>query len=71
MAAQPAPLCQKRRRPGRSPATGLGKLMIEQALAFVGRTRGLAYNVLRVSNAVGRWQNNDAQGIVSIALRAA
>ena len=50
---------------------GLGKLMIEQALAFVGRTRGLAYNVLRVSNAVGRWQNNNAQGIVSIALRAA
>jgi UDP-glucose 4-epimerase len=49
---------------------GLGKLMIEQALAFVGRTRGLAYNVLRVSNAVGRWQNNNAQGIVSIALRA-
>jgi UDP-glucose 4-epimerase len=50
---------------------GLGKLLIEQALAFVGRTRGLAYNVLRVSNAVGRWQNNDTQGIVSIALRAA
>lgn len=50
---------------------GLGKLMIEQALAFVGRTRGLAYNVLRVSNAVGRWQNDDTQGIVSIALRAA
>jgi UDP-glucose 4-epimerase len=49
---------------------GLGKLMIEQALAFVGRTRGLAYNVLRVSNAVGRWQKNDVQGIVSIALRA-
>jgi UDP-glucose 4-epimerase len=50
---------------------GLGKLMIEQALAFVGRTRGLCYNVLRVSTAVGRWQNNSAQGIVSIALRAA
>jgi UDP-glucose 4-epimerase len=50
---------------------GLGKLMIEQTLAFVGRTHGLAYNVLRVSNAVGRWQNNDTQGIVSIALRAA
>jgi UDP-glucose 4-epimerase len=50
---------------------GLGKLMIEQALAFLGRTRGLAYSVLRVSNAVGRWQNSNAQGIVSIALRAA
>jgi UDP-glucose 4-epimerase len=50
---------------------GLGKLMIEQALAFIGRTRGLAYNVLRVSNAVGRWQTDDTQGIVSIALRAA
>jgi UDP-glucose 4-epimerase len=50
---------------------GWGKLMIEQALAFVGRTRGLAYTVLRVSNAVGRWQDNNAQGIVSIALRAA
>jgi UDP-glucose 4-epimerase len=50
---------------------GLGKLMIEQALTFVGRTRGLSYSVLRVSNAVGRWQNNNAQGIISIALRAA
>ena len=50
---------------------GWGKLMIEQALAFVGRTRGLLYNVLRVSNAVGRWQDSNAQGIVSIALRAA
>ena len=50
---------------------GWGKLMIEQALAFVGRTRGLVYNVLRVSNAVGRWQDSNAQGIVSIALRAA
>lgn len=50
---------------------GLGKLMIEHALAFVGRTCGVSYSVLRVSNAVGRWQNNNAQGIVSIALRAA
>ena len=50
---------------------GWGKLMIEQALAFVGRTRGLVYNVLRVSNAVGRWQDSNAQGIVDRLARGA
>jgi UDP-glucose 4-epimerase len=52
-------------------AYGLGKLMAEEALRFVGRTLGLPYAILRVSNAIGRWQHHDAQGIVAIALRAA
>jgi UDP-glucose 4-epimerase len=52
-------------------AYGLGKVMAEDALRFVGRTQGLPYVILRVSNAIGRWHHNDAQGIVGIALRAA
>ena len=52
-------------------AYGLGKLMAEEALSFVGRTRGLPYAILRISNAVGRWQTSELQGIVGVALRAA
>ena len=50
---------------------GAGKLMAEEALRFVGRTRGTRYAILRVSNALGRWQMSDKQGIVGVALRAA
>ncbi len=50
---------------------GLGKLMTEVALKFVGRTRGNPYAILRISNAVGRWHSNNAQGIVGAGLRAA
>lgn len=50
---------------------GLGKLMIEEALRFTGRTTGMPYAILRVSNPVGHFQTSNAQGIVSIALRAA
>lgn len=50
---------------------GLGKLMTEEALRLVGRNQGAPYAILRVSNAVGRWQANEAQGIVGVALRAA
>ena len=50
---------------------GLGKLMAEQALDFVGRTKGCPFAILRVSNAIGRWQRSDVQGIVGVALRAA
>jgi UDP-glucose 4-epimerase len=50
---------------------GLGKVMIEQALAFVGRTHAVPYAILRVSNPIGRWQTATTQGIVPIALRAA
>ena len=50
---------------------GLGKLMAEEALRFIGRTRGIAYAILRPSNPIGRWQINKAQGIVGVALRSA
>jgi UDP-glucose 4-epimerase len=50
---------------------GLGKLLAEEALSFVGRTKGNPYAILRISNAVGRWQTSETQGIVGVALRAA
>ncbi|MGH6824147.1 MAG: NAD-dependent epimerase/dehydratase family protein [Methyloceanibacter sp.] len=50
---------------------GVGKLMAEEALAFVGRTKGSPFAILRVSNAVGRWQTSTTQGIIGAALRAA
>lgn len=50
---------------------GVAKLMIEDALRFVGRTKKVPYAILRVSNPVGRWQGNGAQGVVGVALRAA
>lgn len=52
-------------------AYGYGKLATEEALRFLGRTRGLSHAILRVSNPVGRWQSNPAHGIVTVALRAA
>jgi UDP-glucose 4-epimerase len=51
-------------------AYGLGKLMAEEALHFVGRTKGAAYAILRPSNPIGRWQLNKTHGIVGAALRA-
>ena len=50
---------------------GLGKLLAEEGLRFVGRTRDTRYAILRVSNPVGRWQTDARQGIVGVALRAA
>jgi len=50
---------------------GLGKLLAEEGLRFVGRTRKTRYAILRVSNPVGRWQTDARQGIVGVALRAA
>ncbi|MDE1905404.1 MAG: NAD-dependent epimerase/dehydratase family protein [Rhodospirillales bacterium] len=50
---------------------GLSKLLIEEALRFVGRVTGGSYAILRVSNPIGPHQTNKAQGIVSLALRAA
>lgn len=49
---------------------GYGKLATEEAIRFLGRTRGLSYAILRVSNPVGRWQRKPMQGIVNVALRA-
>jgi UDP-glucose 4-epimerase len=50
---------------------GLGKLMIEEALRFTGRTTGMPFAILRVSNPVGHHHTGNDQGVVSIALRAA
>jgi UDP-glucose 4-epimerase len=50
---------------------GLGKLMAEEGLRFIGRTRGTPHAILRVSNPVGRWQTDARQGIVGVGLRAA
>lgn len=50
---------------------GVGKLMAEDALRFVGRTKTFPYAILRTSNAIGRWQTSKTQGIVAAALRAA
>lgn len=51
-------------------AYGYGKLAIEEAIRFLGRTKGLSHAILRVSNPVGRWQVNRTHGIVTVALRA-
>lgn len=50
---------------------GLGKLLAEETLRFVGRSKGIPYAILRVSNAIGRWQTSKVQGVVGVALRAA
>src|SRR5215469_4107217 len=50
---------------------GLGKLLAEEGLRFLGRTRNTRYAILRVSNPVGRWQTDGRQGIVGVGLRAA
>ena len=52
-------------------AYGLAHVMTEEAIRFVGRTSGLPFCILRVSNPVGRFQTSAHQGIVSIAARAA
>jgi UDP-glucose 4-epimerase len=52
-------------------AYGLGKLLAEEGLHFVSRTRGTPHAILRVSNPAGRWQTNVQQGIVGVGLRAA
>jgi len=51
-------------------AYGLGKLMAEEGLRFIGRTEGTPYAILRVSNPIGRWQTDGRQGIVGVGLRA-
>jgi UDP-glucose 4-epimerase len=51
-------------------AYGLGKLMIETGLSFIGRTYGLSHRTLRVSNPVGKWQSSRVQGVVPAILRS-
>jgi UDP-glucose 4-epimerase len=50
-------------------AYGLGKQMVEEAVQFAGRAYGLNYNILRVSNPIGRHHQNASQGVVSAAIR--
>lgn len=51
-------------------AYGLGKVMIEQAVCFTGRTKAMRYSILRVANPVGIHAHESAQGLVVAALRA-
>jgi UDP-glucose 4-epimerase len=51
-------------------AYGLGKQMVEQAVQFAGRAYGLNYNILRVSNPIGRHHQNASQGVVPAAIRS-
>lgn len=55
------------------PATpyALGKVMTEQALAYVARRSGCDFAVLRISNPVGRWHAQRGQGLVELAVRRA
>jgi UDP-glucose 4-epimerase len=49
---------------------GLGKQMVEQAVQFAGRFYGMSYNILRVSNPIGRHHHNESQGVVPAAIRS-
>lgn len=51
-------------------AYGLGKQMVEQAIEFAGRAYGMHYNILRVSNPVGRYHQNSSQGVIPAAVRS-
>ena len=50
-------------------AYGLGKLMIEKALQFAGRSYGVSYNILRLSNVIGGHHQSKSQGVISAAIR--
>lgn len=52
-------------------AYGLGKVMIEEAVRFAGRSLQMPYNILRVANPVGIHARSGAQGLVLAALDAA
>ena len=49
---------------------GLGKQMVEQTIQFAGRASGMKYNILRVSNPIGRHHHNSTQGVVPAAIRS-
>jgi len=51
-------------------AYGLGKVVSEKTLEFLGRTEGVNFDILRVSNPVGKWQSNPTQGVVNVMVRA-
>jgi UDP-glucose 4-epimerase len=49
---------------------GYGKLMVEQSLAYLHRTKGTKIAILRVANPVGRWQTGLRQGMVNVVFQA-
>nr|VFK17461.1 MAG: UDP-glucose 4-epimerase [Candidatus Kentron sp. FM] len=49
---------------------GYGKVVIEESLRFLGRTKNLNFAILRAANPVGIWQSNPRQGIVAVTLSA-
>lgn len=49
---------------------GYGKLMVEESLAYLHRTKKTRIAVLRVANPVGRWQTGLRQGIVNVVFQA-
>jgi UDP-glucose 4-epimerase len=49
---------------------GLGKHMVEEAVQFAGRFYGMNYNILRVSNPIGRHHHNESQGVVPAAIES-
>lgn len=52
-------------------AYGYSKLVIEESLRFLSRSRGQRFSILRLSNPVGRHHANPRQGLVSAAFHAA
>lgn len=55
------------------PATtyALGKLLVEETMEFLGRTRNMDLTILRVANPVGRWQIGARLGLAAAAVHAA
>lgn len=49
---------------------GYGKLIVEQSLAYLHRTKGIKVAILRVANPVGRWQTGLRQGLVNVVFQA-
>ena len=49
---------------------GYGKVVIEESLRFLSRSKGLRFSILRLSNPVGRHHVNPKQGLVSAAFHA-
>lgn len=49
---------------------GFGKLMTEQGLAFLQRSKGIKLAILRVANPVGKWQSGLRQGLVNVVYQS-
>ena len=49
---------------------GFGKLMTEQSLSYLHRSRGTKIAILRVANPVGKWQVGLRQGLVNVVYQS-